>query len=207
MSTEGRQRRSDLPALLAICAALYCLVVLAAAPSLECRATLGPTRVLVNVRLRDFFDPELLRLVRLGLEGQLYLEIKLVQQRRFWFNQNISTHSAEMVFSYAKEDQSFWLDARTRVEDPLDLELGRFALSLGGGRALEEGAYWIEAKARLQVVTAASLSKVAGWLGPGSSGEERSAAGTLISEGVGNALANELSHSGSGTCPVPATRR
>src|SRR5262249_5453972 len=161
---------------------LYSLVLLAAAPSLQCSAVFGPTRVLVNVQLRDFFDPDLLRLVRLGLEGHLYLDINLVQHRRFWFDETISGRSMELTLSYVKSDDSFWLDQQIQVEDPSRLELERFALSFD--RTPEEGQYRIEAKATLQVVTGASLSKAAGWLGPGSSSEERSGARSLIAEGL-----------------------
>lgn len=124
---------------MAICVALYSLALLAAAPSLQCSAVFGPTRVLVNVQLRDFFDHELLRLVRLGLEGHLHLDINVVQHRRFWFDETISGRSTEFVFSYLKADDSFWLDQRIQVDDPLRLELERFALSFD--RAPEEGTY------------------------------------------------------------------
>jgi len=55
---------------------------LAEGPAATCTATLAGGRVLIDVELQRFLDPELLKLVRLGLEGNLQFELVLLRRGR-----------------------------------------------------------------------------------------------------------------------------
>ncbi len=74
---------------------------------------------------------------------------------------------------YLAADQSYVLDGRREVSDPLSLSLDRIALR--PAEPLDEGGqYKVEVKATLQVVTPSSLGKVASWMAGTPDGEERS---------------------------------
>jgi hypothetical protein len=179
------------------------LIVLAASPSIHCRATLGPTRVLVSLQLGDFFDFELQRLVRLGLEGHIRFELKLVQRRRLWLDETISTNSTEVVIGFV--GGKYMVDGQKEVEDLSRFTLDRTSLPLGADRS-GDGNYRVEAKAELQVVTAASLGKAASWLAPGSSSEETSAGTSFLAQGLLRTVAQDMARTAETTCPVETRR-
>jgi hypothetical protein len=182
----------------------------AAAPRASCRCERAGDRALVYLALDDLFDRELLRLVRLGLQGRIRIETSLYRRRRFWFDARRATEVREAVVTWSAEQAAFLLDGRT-AGDPARLALPAYAVRPEGER-LGTAYHYVEVTARLEVVTAASLGQVARWLvagerapatpadGPGS-GEEPPASSPLSRTFV-SYLAADLARIASGRCPV-----
>ena len=89
MGQRAGQRREwrATAAIIALGLGLSGSAALADGPAATCSATSAGGRVLIDVELERFLDPDLLKLVRLGLEGNLQLELVLLRTRPFWFDE------------------------------------------------------------------------------------------------------------------------
>ncbi len=175
--------------------ALLLLAGAAKAQEVACKAVLAGTRALVDATMHGLLDRELLRIVKLGLSGRLTVETSVVRRRQLWFGRVVAATTRELPLTWSEERGAFELDGRA-LPDPEHVSLERIALSLG--EADDPRAYEVEVVTRLVVVTPGSLSRVAGLL----AGESDSAlARTLL-----GAIANDLTRSANGTCPVQPRR-
>ncbi len=174
---------------------LLLLAGAAKAQEVACKAVLAGTRALVDATIHGLLDREMLRIVKLGLSGRLTVEASAVRRRQLWFGRVVATTTRELPLTWSEERGVFELDGRA-LPDPEHVPLERIALSLG--EADDPRAYEIEVVTRLVVVTPGSLGRVAGLL----AGETDSAlARTLL-----GAIANDLTRSANGTCPVQPRR-
>jgi hypothetical protein len=165
-------------------------------PSGSCRATAAGRRVLVQVKLDDLFAPELLRLVSLGLDGRITVEVDLVRRRPLWFSQRVARTSLELTVSRDASGDGFLLDGERPLLDPRRLYLERLALPYEGD---DPARYQAEVRVQLRVITPGSLGKMAAWVAGGEGkSEERSA----LSAGVLAMLADELSRTLELQCAV-----
>jgi hypothetical protein len=175
--------------------ALLLLAGAAKAQEVACKAVLAGTRALVDATMHGLLDRELLRIVKLGLSGRLTVETSVVRRRQLWFGRVVAATTRELPLTWSEERGAFELDGRA-LPDPEHVSLERIALSLG--EAEDPRAYEVEVVTRLVVVTPGSLGRVAGFL----AGESDSAlARTLL-----GAIANDLTRSANGTCPVQPRR-
>jgi hypothetical protein len=165
------------------------------AQEVACKAVLAGTRALVDATVHGILDRELLRIVKLGVSGRLRVETSVVRRRQLWFGHVVAVTTRELPLTWSEERGAFELDGRA-LTDPEHVPLERIALSLG--EAEDPRAYEVEVTTRLVVVTSGSLGRVANLL----AGESDSAlARTLL-----GAIANDLTRSANGTCPVQPRR-
>jgi hypothetical protein len=146
--------------------------------------------VLVDPSLEGLFQDEQLRLIRLGLVGQVHIETTLVQHRALWFDEQLDAQTFDLALTWSAEDRQYRMDGRP-VDDPHRLTLERLVLR---GGSSPDGQRVVEVKARLQVVTTGSLTTLAGWM---VDGERSRTASSLL--GV---LADDMTLSASGRCDV-----
>jgi hypothetical protein len=132
--------------------------VACAEPSASCSAERAGDRAQARVKLSELFDDELLHLVKLGLRGQIRLEVTLYRQRRLWFDERRALETRDAVVAWSRSDRRFTLDGRA-VADPTKLTLDSLSL-----RSLGTGPHYLEVTARLEVVTVKSLGQMATWL-------------------------------------------
>jgi len=99
-------------------------------PSASCSARLVGRRVIVNAALAGLFDPELLRLVRLGLAGRLEVEIALQRKRLLMFSEALASEHYQATLSYDERSQEFRIDGRGVGAELLSLTLDRVTLTL-----------------------------------------------------------------------------
>jgi hypothetical protein len=173
----------------AVLAALSLAATAQAEPRAGCTAQLTARRVLVDPTLEQLFDAEQLRLVRLGLVGQVHLEVTLVRHHPLWFDEHLETRAVDFSLRWSREEVRYLLDGQP--VDPSHLSLERLVLHPG---ADTEGELEVEETARLQVVTSASLGTVAGWM---VAGERGPATRTVL-----DVLANDLVRTTTGRCAV-----
>ncbi len=187
-------------ALAAPAAAAQGIAPAGAAPRAACTTSRGNGRVLVHLALTDFFDRELLRLVRLGLVGRLTIDVAVVRARRFWFDSRMTAPPREVVVQFDSDAGAFRREDGTALPDPNRIFLDRQSVWLDGGAEAGRGVgLTVEVTARLQVVTAASLAKVATWLAGGRAAErERS----VLSRSILRTLASDFTRSAATTCAV-----
>jgi hypothetical protein len=175
--------------------ALLLLAGATKAQEVACKAVLAGTRALVDATVHGLLDRELLRIVKLGVSGRLTVEASVVRRRQLWFGHVVAATTREIPLTWSEERGAFELDGRA-LPDPEHISLERIVLSLG--EAGDPRAYEVEVVTRLVVVTPGSLGRVAGLL----AGESDSAlARTLL-----GAIANDLTRSANGTCPVQPRR-
>jgi hypothetical protein len=184
---------------LALVVALLALSSFAAGaegPSGRCRAVASSKSVSVHVELDDLFSGELLRLLTLGLEGRLRVEVELLQKRSLWFGKRVARQSLELTVARDPQGEGLLLDGEILLLDPERLRLPRLQLPLDGG---DPQRHEVQVRAQLRVITAGTLGKMATWVAGGDGKqEERSALGA----GVLSLLADELARSVELTCPV-----
>ncbi len=195
--TEGSRKRL---ALLALALAVgWAGLSFAQDPRASCHASVAGGRVVVDVELEGFLDKELLRLIKLGLEGRLSLEVAVVKRRRFWFDAPVEVQSKVASLRYTRSTGKLFMDGRREVVNPALLALERVALRVG---ADPEETYGVEVTARLQVVTAQSLDKLAEWI---SNRRQREA--TPVPRNVLQAVADDLARGASAQCDAVARPR
>jgi len=142
-------------------------------PAASCVAERAGDRAEAKVLLTELFDEELLHLVRLGLRGQIHLEVTLYRQRRFWFDERRALETRDAVVAWSRPQGHYTLDG-SPVRDLSALTLSPLSL-----RSMGQGGHYLEINARLEVVTVKSLGQMATWLvrGKDDSGEEPSRLG------------------------------
>jgi hypothetical protein len=165
------------------------------AQELACKAVLAGTRALVDATVHRLLDPELLRIVKLGVAGRLTVEANVVRRRQLWFGRVVAATKRELPLTWSEERGVFELDGRA-LPDPENLSLERIVLPLG--EAGDPRAYEVEVTTRLVVVTQGSLGRVANLL----EGENDSA----LTRTLLDAIANDLTRSANGTCRVEPRR-
>jgi hypothetical protein len=175
--------------------ALLLLAGAAKAQEVACKAMLAGTRALVDATIHGLLDPELLRIVKLGVSGRLTVETSVVRRRQLWFGRVVATTTRELPLTWSEERGVFELDGRA-LPAPERISLERIALSLG--EADDPRAYEVEIVTRLVVVTPGSLGRVAHLL----EGESDSA----LTRTLLGAIANDLTRSANTTCPVQPRR-
>ena len=171
--------------------ALLLLAGAVKAQEVACKAVLAGTRALVDATVHGLLDRELLRIVKLGVAGRLTVEASVTRRRQLWFGHVVAVTTRELPLTWSEERGAFELDGRA-LADPEHVSLERIALSLG--EADDPRAYQVEVVTRLTVVTSGSLGRVADFLAAES---DSALARTLL-----GAIANDLTRSANGTCPV-----
>ena len=170
-------------------------------PSVVCSARIVGRRVIVNATLNGFFDPELLRLVRLGLAGRLEVEVALQRKRFLMLSESLASHRYQAILSYDERSQEFRIDGRGVGNELQSLTLDRVTLNLRG--AAPEPGHSVRVSARLEVVTASSLLQLARFFG----GRERDKPpepeeGSGVSRLLVKSLLLDLARSASGGCEL-----
>ena len=170
-------------------------------PSASCSARLAGRRVIVNAALAGLFDPELLRLVRLGLAGRLEVEIALQRKRLLMFSEALASERYQATLSYDETSQEFRIDGRGVGAELLSLTLDRVTLTLRAPPP--EGPHSVRVTARLEVVTASSLLQLARFFGgrekdkPADEGEAPGLSSLLV-----KSLLQDLARSATGSCAL-----
>jgi hypothetical protein len=159
--------------------------------------------VLVSSTLLGFFDPDLLRLIRLGMAGRLEVDVALQRKRFLVFSEAHASERYQATLSYDERAQEFRIDGRAVGAEPQSLTLDRVALTLRAPPP--EGAQLVRVAARLEVVTASSLLQLARFFG----GRERDEAardaeggGSGLSGLLVKSLLQDLARSASGSCTL-----
>lgn len=177
--------------------ALVLLLLAGAAKAQEvaCKALLLGTRALVDATVHRLLDPELLRLVKLGVAGRVTVETTLVRRRQLWFGHVVASSKRELPLTWSDERGAFELDGRA-VRDPEHVALERIVLPAGDDG--DARGYQVEITTRLVVVTSGSLGRVADLL----QGESDSP----LTRTVLGAIASDLTRSANATCAVEPRR-
>ena len=169
----------------------------AAGPSGSCRAAAVGRNVSVRVQLEALFEPELLRLVSLGLDGNIRVEVELLRHRPLWFPSRTGQQSVELNVAREPAGEGFLLDGE-RLADPQRLLLSRILLPLETG---DPEQHEVRVRVQLRVITPASLGKMATWVAGGDAKQEQRSA---LSAGVLALLADELARTLEFSCAVHA---
>jgi hypothetical protein len=170
-----------------------------AAPGVRCEAEQIGRRTLAHVDLLRFFDRELLRLIRLGLEGRGHVSFELVHRRFAWFDDVVLRLEQDFKLTWDAKRRQYLLDGYPLDEVELSpLHLGRLTL----GRRDEDtaGTHYVEVSVRFQVVTVNSLLTAASWLTGGGKGED------VVSTRVARVVAEDLVRTASTSCDVQKAR-
>ena len=96
-------------------------------PAASCTAERAGDRAEGHVMLTDLFDDELLHLVRLGLQGQIRLELTLYRRRRFWFDERRALEVRDAVVTWNRDERRYLLDGRG-IEEPGTLTISPVSL-------------------------------------------------------------------------------
>jgi hypothetical protein len=196
---------------------LLLLLLIAAPPAraaigVECRVERAGERALVTVALSDVLDPDLRRLVELGLAGQLRVELAMHRRRAFWFDDQVAQDSRQWVLAWSRPRASMLLDQQP--VNPASLVLPVLPLrSERGGLAAAE--HYVDVTVRLEVVTASSLGAVAHWLVAGRPAAPAAGRGqdaedpnrSLLPRALAGVLAADLARTARARCVLPAPRR
>ena len=163
-------------------------------PAASCAAERAGDRAEARVLLSELFDGELLHLVRLGLRGQIRLEVTLYRRRRFWFDERRALEVRDVVVTWSREEGRYLLDGRL-IDDPGVLTIAPVAL-----RSMGQGDHYLEVRARLEVVTVQSLGQMATWLVKGNDrGDEEP---SPLGKGLVSYVAAGLVRTASARCRV-----
>jgi hypothetical protein len=147
------------------------------------------------------FDPELLRLVRLGLAGRLEVDIALQRKRLLMFSEALASERYQATLSYDERSQEFRIDGRGVGAELKSLTLDRVTLTLRA--PAPEGPHSVRVSARLEVVTASSLLQLARFFGgrekdkPADEGEGPGLSSLLV-----KSLLQDLARSATGSCTL-----
>jgi hypothetical protein len=171
-------------------------VARAESPTVRCQGRVSRDRAVLRLEVERLLDPELTRLVRLGLRGRLRVEMTLFRRRRLWFDERVGKVERTLAVSFTRGKV---------VIDGARVEGGKVMLeplALWLTEAAEPDArYGIDAEARLEVVTAESLGRVADWI----AGGEGSRPGA-VSKNLLAGLASDLERRAQGGCAVEVVR-
>jgi hypothetical protein len=160
-----------------------------------CRAERAGDRARTELTVIDLFDRDLLRLVRLGLEGRIAVEAILYRRRPLWFDQRLGSETRTQVVAWSRARRTFTLDGV--AAEPARMTLAPVVL-----RAAASGAHYVEVSVRLEVVTAGSLVQVARWLVRGENGAGEGATPSLLGRSLLSQVAADLARTAQARCPV-----
>ncbi|MFH0898999.1 MAG: hypothetical protein V2A73_00060 [Pseudomonadota bacterium] len=168
----------------------------AAPPEVKCVARVLGSRTIAGAQILHFFDPTLIRLIRLGLEGRIDVNIDLMQRRRFFFDRLLASASISWAIVYEPTAGVFLVNGKQLSEDRLDrLELP--GISLGRDLIAPRNSYYVTVSARLQVATTASLGRMARWIIEDSEDES-----TLLPSGIISFLADDMARRANNDCEL-----
>ena len=180
---------------LALTLLLAASTVYAAGPSARCDAVQQGKRTLASVQITNFFDRELLRLVRLGLEGRVKVKLVLVKRRAMWFDDDVMTLSRVFVVTWDKKKRTYLLDGTPIPPTALDaLLLDR--ILLGRRDTNTAGSHYVEVDVELEVVTVSSMMTAAKWVTGGTDD------GDMITTQLAKAVVADLTRNASTSCDV-----
>jgi hypothetical protein len=162
-------------------------------PSASCTAERAGDRADGRAVLSGLFDADLLHLVRLGLQGQIRVEVTLYRRRRFWFDERRALEVRDAVVTWNREENRYFLDGRA-IDDPATLTIAPLSF-----RGLGKGEHYLEISARLEVVTAKSLGQMARWL---VQGDERGEEPSRLGRGLVSYVAAGLVRTAAARCRV-----
>jgi hypothetical protein len=167
-----------------------------AGPSARCHAMQQGRRTLATVEVKQFFDRELLRLIRLGLAGKMRVTLVLIRRRALWFDDEVMDVVRVVAVTWDKQRRIYLLDGNPVEPAALDaLTLDR--VSLGRREANTAGSHYVEVNVQLEVVTASSLLAAGRWLSGKSDGGD-----DVIATQLARAVAADLTRSESASCDV-----
>jgi hypothetical protein len=167
----------------------------AAGPTARCDAVQQGKRTLATVEIAQFFDKELLRLVRLGLEGRVKVKLVLVKRRTMWFDDDVMKVTRVFVVTWDKKRRVYLLDGTPIAATTLDsLLLDR--IPLGRRDSATAGSHYVEVDIELEVVTVASMMTAARWVTGGADD------GDMITTQLAKAVVADLTRNASTSCDV-----
>lgn len=160
----------------------------------RCEAVQRGRRVLARAELDGFFDREMLRLIRLGLEGRVRVDFRLVKRRVAWFDDELASFSQDLVVTWDAARRGYVMNGVAIHPSALDpLRIDRVPL----GRR-DPADYYVEVAAKVQVVTLKSLRGAARWIGGGA----EDAGG--VSRRLARIVVDDLVRKASSSCDVGA---
>jgi len=125
-------------------------------PKARCTAARSDSRILVEVALEDFPNRDLLRLIRLGLDGRIKVKARLMRDRSYWFDESLETRTITLKLTWARR-LGYLIDG-SLLRDPDLIWMPAISLSRGKRRS---GSLYVEVDEKLQVVTTSSLQSTA----------------------------------------------
>jgi hypothetical protein len=164
-------------------------------PSARCEAVQLGRRTLASLDLHHFFDRELLRLIRLGLEGRIQVRLTLMRRRTAWFDEVVLTVEQGLVITWDKDQRTYLVNGRAIDAAALD-PLAFDRVALGRRDAQTAGTHYVEVSAQLQVVTVKSLLHAAGWVAGGPPRAD------VVTTRVARAVVEDLTRKASTSCGV-----
>ncbi len=187
-------------------ALILCVILLlplpahAERPSARCAAMQLGRRTVASVDLFHFFDREMLRLIRLGLEGRIQIRLTLMRRRTAWFDDVVLTVEQTLVITWDKERRVYLVDGSAIDAAALDpLSFDRVALGRREGQTA--GTHYVEVSVQLQVVTVNSLLNAAGWVAGGQPARD-----DVVSTRVARAVVEDLTRKAGASCDVVRAR-
>jgi len=189
-----------LTSLILVLVLLLPAMALADRPSARCQAVQLGRRTVASVDLLHFFDRELLRLIRLGLEGRISVRLSLVRRRTAWFDDVVLSVEQQLVLTWDKDERAYRVNGVPIDAAALDpLSFDRIALGRRDGNTA--GSHYVEVSVQLQVVTVKSLLNAAGWVAGG-----KAARDDVVSTRVARAVVEDLTRKASTSCDVVQAR-
>lgn len=156
--------RSPLPSLLVLVVLCVSTASInsawAAGPKTKCEASKSSKRVSLRIELQNFFSPNLLQLVRLGLPGSIRIKARLMRSRDYWFDDSVES-STTHVDVHWRDGVGLVLGGSSIVRETKLLPLS--LISLGRGKKLS-GSLYVEVEVRLKIITQSSLGETRRWL-------------------------------------------
>ncbi len=105
-------RLGRLRAALCLLALFVAVPAARAAVGVQCKVERAGERAVVAVTLADVLDPDLRRLVELGLAGRLRVEVRLHRRRAFWFDSQVGEDVRQSVLQWSRQRSSMLLDGQ-----------------------------------------------------------------------------------------------
>lgn len=158
-------------------------------PKALCQAQRLPHgRALIDISVQDLIDPELARLIQLGLGGKVRVEIILWQGRPFWFDKNLYSDSRNLNLTWSPSDEVLIL-GDTPIGNREFINLDPVSLRISEDVSARASLYF-EVSLHLEVVTMDSLTKLAHWM---VGREEKEKNRAIVPTTILQAIAHDLS--------------
>jgi hypothetical protein len=175
-----------------------------AAAEAWCRCQLAGNRARASIEVQGLVDPELERLIRLGLTGRVRWELELSRKRWLWVEQRVAGLTVESAIRFSAGRRVFVIEGVGEVPDLSRLRLDTADLRLDVPYA-PDGRYELRIRARLQVITVDSLARVASWMVDAEKDEGEERPSSWAARGLLAAVSNDLQRTATTTCrPAPA---